>query len=496
MRHATLKSPAPIVALTVLSIGLNTTGMAKMAQAQQVSIPQTVNQVPGPAPGTAMTKAYVETVGRMAYLWGWPLVNMANRAVAFSKAPEPGLLGGVVPVAYDRIAMLTGYIAADQHFIACPNQDVAYGAGFFKLDQEPIVFQVPDFGDRFWVYALYDARTDEFAEIGKQYGTKSGFYLMGGPNWKGETPPGIASVVRSSTAVVFAIPRVFMDDTAEDHAAVQPVISRINFYPLSQFDGKVKTTDWSKLPHFPAPPSSGGKGETKWVNPDTFFDELPAVMKQVPPLPGEEALYNWIGSVLEAAAKDPEIKTALKETAVAAESEMITPFRQWRYNGRPAGNGWNSPVNNAQWGTDYLNRTGTAKSNMYDNRPQETKYVYTDDDSAGRQLTGQHSYAITFSKGQTPPVKGFWSLTLYDEEHFFYPNPFNRYSLGTKNRSLKYDSDGSLTLYAGAKSPGIDKESNWLPAPTGAFSLYLRAYWPEEAILNGQWQPPVIRQMQ
>jgi hypothetical protein len=442
-----------------------------------------------------MTKAYVQTVGRMAYLWGWPLVNMANRAVAFSKAPEPGLLGGVIPVAYNRVAMLTGYIAANQHFIACPNQDVAYGAGFFMLDQEPIVFQVPDFGDRFWVYALYDARTDEFAEIGKQYGTKPGFYLMAGPNWKGETPAGITAVVRSSTTVVFAIPRIFMDDTPEDHNAVLPVISQVNFYALSQFDGKVKTTDWSKLPHFPAPASSG-KGETKWVNPDTFFDELSAVMKQVPPLPGEEALYNWISSVLQAAAKDPEIKKTLKETAAAAERDTITPFLQWRYNGRPAGNGWNSPVNNAQWGTDYLNRTGTAKSNMYDNRPQETKYIYTDDDSAGQPLNGQKSYAITFAKGQVPPVRGFWSLTLYDEEHFFHPNPFNRYSLGTKNKSLKYDADGSLTLYAGAKSPGKDKERNWLPAPASTFSLYLRAYWPEEAILNAQWQPPVIRQMQ
>ena len=147
------------------------------------------------------------------------------------------------------------------------------------------------------------------------------------------------------------------------------------------------------------------------MNPDTFFDELPAVMKQVPPLPGEEALYNWIGSVLEAAAKDPEIKQTLKETAVAAERELITPFFQWRYNGRPAGNGWNSPVNNAEWGTDYLNRTGTAKSNMYDNRPEETKYIYTDDDSQGKQLDGQNTYAVTFAKGQVPPVKGFWSLT-------------------------------------------------------------------------------------
>jgi hypothetical protein len=462
------------------------------ANAQQVPLPKTAAEVPGPPPGTAMSKEYVQMVGRMAYMWGWPLVNTANRAAAFSKAPEPGLMGGVVPVAYNRIAMLTDYMDPSERFVTCPNQDVVYGAGFFTLDKEPIVFQVPDFGDRFWVYALYDARTDEFAEIGKPYGTKPGFYLMVGPNWKAETPAGITAVVRASTPVAFAAPRIFMDDTPEDHKAIQAVLTQIGFYPLSEFDGKIKTKDWSKLPHLPAAQS---KGETKWVNPKTFFDELPAVIKQVPPMPGEEALYAQISSVLDAAAKDPEIKKTLTETAVEAERELITPLFQWRNNGRAAGNGWNSPVNNAQWGTDYLNRTGTAKSNMYDNRPTETKYIYTDDDSEGKQLDGQNTYAITFAKGQVPPVQGFWSLTLYDEEHLFHPNPLKRQSLGTKNKALKHNEDGSLTLYAGAKSPGGDKESNWLPAPNGKFSLYIRTYWAEKAVLDATWKPPVVKKI-
>jgi hypothetical protein len=480
--------------LTLIASALACALVCTPLQAQQVPIPTTAAQVPGPASGTAMTKEYVQTVGRMAYLWGWPLVNSVNRSIAFSKAPEPGLVGGTIPFAFNRNAMLTGYISPNQTFIACPNQDVAYGAGWMTLDKEPIVFQVPDFADRFWVYAHYDARTDQFSEIGKAYGTKPGFYLMVGPNWKGETPAGITAVVRSSTSLAFVVPRIFVDDTAEDKKAVQPLISQVVYYPLSEFDGKMKTKDWSKLPHFPAPKRTG-KGEASWVNPETFFGELPAVMKSVRPLPGEEALYNWIGSVLEAAAKDPKIMQTLKETAVEAERTMINPFLQWRYNGRAAGNGWNSPVNNAQWGTDYLNRTATAKSNMYDNRPDETKYIYTDNDNQGKQLIGQNSYAITFAKDQVPPVKGFWSLTLYNDVHLFHPNALQRFSLGTKNKNLKYDADGSLTLYAGAKSPGKDKESNWLPAPNGTFSLYIRAYWADKAILDGAWQPPKIVQV-
>jgi hypothetical protein len=278
----------------------------------------------------------------------------------------------MMPMAHNRIASLTGYIAAGERFVTCPNQDVVYGAGYFDLSKQPIVFQVPDFGDRFWVYAFWDARTDEFSNIGKQYATKPGFYMMVGPNWTGNPPPGITAVVRSPTMnTVLAATRTFLDDTPEDHGAIQSVLGQISFYPLSEYDGKMKSTDWSKLPSYPAPPS---KGETRWVNPDTFFDELPTVMKQVPPLPGEEALYAWIGSVVEAAAKDPEIKKTLIEAAVEAEREMITPLFRWRYNGRSAGNGWTSPVNGAEWGTESFLTLPTGTNPRTDRPPLASRH--------------------------------------------------------------------------------------------------------------------------
>lgn len=108
------------------------------------------------------------------------------------------------------------------------------------------------------------------------------------------------------------------------------------------------------------------------------------------------------------------------------------------------------------------------------------------------QLDGAKTYSITFAEGQEPPVNGFWSLTLYNKDHFFEPNDLNRFSLGTKNQDLKRNGDGSLTLYAGAAPPGKDKESNWIPAPKGPFSLYIRAYWAKEDILDGAWRPPKI----
>jgi hypothetical protein len=445
-----------------------------------------------PSSEVVMFPAYAKAVATAAYVWGWPMVNMINRRAAITQAPQPGRLNGVLPCApRGRIGMLNDYIDPNQTFIACPNQDVVYGLGFFNLDEEPAVIQVPDFGDRFWVYALYDARTDQYADVGKPYGSKPGFYLMAGPNWKGEVPKGITEVLRCPTELANAIPRVFQDDTAEDRAAIQPVINQIVAYPLSEFDGTMKTSDWSKAPTIPGPQSSGG-GETKWVVPEKFFDEFEQVLDGVPPLPGEEAFYAQCRLILAVAKRDPAIKQALLEAAQEAEASIIKKFHEWKHNGHPAGNGWNRSTNNARWGIDYFDRTGTAKSNMFDNKPEETQYFYTDYDSDGAPLTGGNTYEVTFAAGQEPPVSGFWSLTLYNEHHFFHPNPLGRFSLGTKNKALKRGADGSLTLYASTKSPGADMESNWLPAPEGPFSLYIRAYWGKQGILDGSWTPPKI----
>jgi hypothetical protein len=236
-------------------------------------------------------------------------------------------------------------------------------------------------------------------------------------------------------------------------------------------------------------------GETKWVKPATYYDELPIVMNEVPPLPGEEALYRWIQSVWESAARDPETKETLIASFAAADDELVAPWFHFQYNGRNIGNGWTAPANASRWGTDYLNRTAIAKSSMFQNTSEETQYQLREFDSQGAPFNGKNQYTITFPKGQMPPVSGFWSLTLYNEQKFFFPNPLNRFALGTKNKSLQYAPDGSLTLYLGAKSPGSGKETNWLPAPEAAFSLILRNYWPAEAIINGTWVPPNVEKV-
>jgi hypothetical protein len=460
---------------------------------QQAPISKTDAKVPGPVPGAPLSKEYVAAIGRLAYIWGWPLANMQNRHRMFSLAPEPGLMGGLLPVApIGQNSMLSDYIKPEQRFVTSPNQDVVYGAGFLSLDTQPVIVQVPDFGDRFWVYQIVDQRTDSFAWLGKQYGSKPGLYLLTGPNWKGEVPAGVAGVFRSTTDIGAIFPRIFQDDNTHDRAAIQALLNQVMVYPLSAYTGALKTKDWKAIPTFPQAEQQGS-GETQWVVPGKYFDQLASVMDQVPALPGEEAIYALIRSVLDAAAKDTALKAVLAQTASATEAEIIKPMFEFRNNGVAAGNGWRTQKNAACFGTDYFQRTACAKGNMFSNMPNETMYFGQDFDSQGNRLSGTKAYTVTFAKGETPPTDGFWSLTLYNEEHFFAPNVLNRFSLGTKNKSLKTNSDGSLTVYVQTSSPGPDKESNWLPTPNEPFSLYIRAYWPQAAITEGKWTPPAIQ---
>ena len=447
--------------------------------------------VPGPVAGTRWTEAMVRQIGSFAYMWAWPMVNLHNRRVAFAQVPEHGLVGGVMPAApLNNVTMLSDYAPPEQRFIATPNQDVVYGFGILSLDREPVVVQVPDFGDRFWVYQLGDQRTDGFGDLGSMYGFGPGCYLLVGPGWDGDTPEGITGMFRSPTDLGVLIPRIFMDDTAEDRAAIGPLVAQVMAYPLSQFTGEPRTMDWTGLPTFPAPQTSGG-AEVRWVDPDTFFDVLPQVLAEVPPLAGEEALYGLLGALVEHAADNPGVRSVLTQVAQDAEATLVGPLFEYRNEGVDAGNGWGVLRNAARFGTDYVTRVAAAKANIFANRPEEATYYFTDVDGNGDRLHGG-TYTLTFAAGQLPPVHGFWSLTVYDRYHFFVPNEIDRYSLGTKNRDLHRDDAGALTIHVGPRPPD-DGAANWLPCPDAAeFSLILRAYWPTDAVTDGDWTPPAV----
>jgi arylsulfatase A-like enzyme len=220
------------------------------------------------------------------------------------------------------------------------------------------------------------------------------------------------------------------------------------------------------------------------VTPDRFFDVLPEVIREVAPLPGEGPPDGLIRDVLSAADQDSAIKDILGAVAVEADRDLIGPLFAYSNEGVSASNGWGTLDNAARCGTDYITRAQCAGANIFANRPEESAYFFIDRDPDGTHLTGEKTYKSPFPADQLPPVKGFWSVTLYDKHHFFAPNDHNRFSIGTKNRDLAYGADGTLTIYVQHQPPDSDKVTNWLRAPQDEFSLFVRTYWPTSAALT------------
>jgi len=298
-------------------------------------------------------------------------------------------------------------------------------------------------------------------------------------------------VFRASTQTALAAPRIFQDDTPDDKRAIQKVLTGIVMYPLAEYDGRMKAMEWSTLPKVPGAPH--GEEETRWVFPEKFFDELPTVLADAPPLPGEEARYAQVLAVLAAAKDQPNLKQAMIAAAKDAEEKLVNPLFQFRNYGQQLPHHWSTISNESAFGTDYFTRTAVAKSNIMVNSPNETKYFYQDLDASGARLNSTNRYTVTFPKGGTPPVNGFWSLSIYNEHHFFIANPINRFSVGTKNKDLRLAADGSLTIFIQPDAPTDPAQrANWLPAPKGDFSLYIRAYWPKAQVTEGSWAPPEV----
>jgi hypothetical protein len=161
-----------------------------------------------------------------------------------------------------------------------------------------------------------------------------------------------------------------------------------------------------------------------------------------------------------------------------------------------AANGWVVSKELGVYGTDYLKRAVVAAFGWPANLQDDAVYPTAQVDGNGETLSGAHNYTLTFANGQTPPVNAFWSVTMYmvDQGWWFVPNALNKFTISPRD-NLKYNADGSLTLYFQQASPGKDKEANWLPAPPGDFVTMMRMYWPKQgdpSVLDGSWVPPGI----
>jgi len=146
----------------------------------------------------------------------------------------------------------------------------------------------------------------------------------------------------------------------------------------------------------------------------------------------------------------------------------------------------------------FVMRSVAAHMGLYGNSGAEAIYPTFLVDGDGKPLNASdNTYTLTFKKEELPPVKAFWSLTMYDgATQLLVRNPLNRYLLNSAMMDqFEKETDGSIVLYIQKESPGKDKQANWLPAPAGPLYMVLRLYGPEPEALEGKWLPPVLEKV-
>jgi hypothetical protein len=383
--------------------------------------------------------------------------------------------------------------------VVTPNSDTPYSLAWMDLRAEPIVLSVPAVEkSRYYSVMLNDGNTFNYGYIGSRAtGNEAGDYLVAGPDWTGETPPGIKKVFRSTTQFSLAVYRTQLFNPA-DMPNVVKVQAGYKVQPLSAY---------VKQPAPPAAPAVNFPKIDKELVKTNFFDYLDFALQFAPPGPEEKEIRAKLARIGIGAGKTFDFKDlSLEHKAEVALGMKDGEAKVEKYlvAGDKDINGWKIGSffgDRAFYHGDWVKRAAGAKGGIYGNDAAEAMYPYTKTLVNGEALDGsKHQYTLTFAAGQLPPVNAFWSVTMYDgKTQFLIENPINRYLINSPMLpSLKKNADGSLTLYIQKDSPGQDQEANWLPAPNGPIYLVLRLYWPKTeapSILppgSGTWQPPAI----
>jgi hypothetical protein len=198
---------------------------------------------------------------------------------------------------------------------------------------------------------------------------------------------------------------------------------------------------------------------------------------------------------LPSQSQDPVANAAITAGTAAGENEVAGAGSTLNAASRAANHGWEILGNwVGRYGLRYMGRAIVARNLLGANTPQQTIYPLADTDVTGRVLDGSHGYTVRFPKGKLPPVRAFWSLTLYNASYFLNANQINRYAIGDRTTGLHLGRDGSLTIYIQHGEPSTAAQrANWLPAPAGVFHLTLRLYLPRPAAFTGAWKPALVK---
>jgi len=379
--------------------------------------------------------------------------------------------------------------------VVTPNADTLYSSAWLDLSKEPVVLSVPDTRGRYYLMPLMDAWTNVFASPGKRTtGTQRGNFVITGPGWEGPLPKGMKQI-KSPTAMVWLIGRT-QANGKKDFPAVHRLQDQYRLTPLSAWQMGVRAA-----PVKPAAPSptldtqSPPVEQVAAMDAQAFFSRFASLLPANPPAAADAAMVEKIrrmglepGVPFKTTVLEPATARAVQEGATAALQGI---YEMSRRGNADAGNGWVMHRDLGNYGANYGRRAVTAMVGLGANLPEDAIYASTRTDAGGRALQGSSSYVLHFAKDQLPPAKAFWSLSLYNQRQAFVENPIGRYAIGSRDR-LRYNRDGSLDIYIQHERPEGGRVANWLPAPPDGLNMTLRAYWPEQALLDGSWMPPPV----
>ncbi|MGZ3796708.1 MAG: DUF1254 domain-containing protein [Pseudobdellovibrionaceae bacterium] len=378
-----------------------------------------------------------------------------------------------------------------------PSVDTLASTAWVDLSKEPMVLSVPATGQRYYMMSVIDAWTNVFASPGtRTSGNGPGNFVLVGPHWEGSLPVNVQKIqAPTSMALILAQTRV---KGPQDYAVVHAIQNRFRLTPLSEFSRTMaplvqepKRRTEEELLNLRGTPIN----IVASMDAATFLTRLSQLMKENPPAAEDQEMLGKLakigvtpGRTVDFAQLPPEVMKILDQ-AVQESYARVAELAQY-IPGRVM-NGWVSGSERGNYGNNYEARAATALMGLGVPLAEDAIFPTARVDAEGMPLTGEHNYVLHFAKGKWPPVNAFWSLTLYNSRQSFVDNSLKRYSLGSKNK-LVAKKDGSLNIYIQSTDPGKAKRANWLPAPSGEFSLMLRLYWPQQAALNGEWQAPAI----
>jgi hypothetical protein len=433
-------------------------------------------------------------LGVDAYVYGYPLLVMDSiRRVSTN-----------VAVPLEKIAP-SGQFAHFRSFpdptlrLAGANLDTLYSLAWLDLSQGPYVLHLPDVPNRFYMMPIIDGWTEMTGNPGtRTTGDKAGNYAITGPEWKGTLPAGVKQI-KSGTNMVWLLGRTYTSGTPQDLAAVHAIQDQYTLVPLVLY-GRPRQAPARGVIDPSIDMKTPPRDQIDELDAATFFKRLASLMKNNSPTAQDAPM---VASLARLGIVDDMDFTKLPSSVAQALSRVPEAARKkiiGHYAKQPLANGWivtKGLTGSGRYGTDYVQRALIAYVGAGGNVPEDALYPIARIDHEGKLLNGANRYVLHFTKAEMPPIdsRGFWSLTIYDNEYFLVPNPANRYALLSRDK-FKRNADGSMDLYVQGQSPGADKQSNWLPTPNGEFILMLRLYWPKDQAVYGSWSPPAVRRVE